>query len=130
VPDSAEEPPDAVTVMVRSRADDAAAMRDLARNAYAKYVERIGRAPAPMTADYEAIAASGAALLVWHGDALAGMLVTELDRGALLIENVAVAPQAQGSGLGSALMVEAERAVVDGYRRVFLCKRIAPPVTI
>ncbi len=92
-----------------SCAEDAAAMRELARSAYAMYVDRIGREPAPMAADYEALAASGSTVLAWKDGELIGMLVTDLQGGALLIENVAVAPGAQGSGLGSALLVEAER---------------------
>src|SRR5262249_23499116 len=38
---------------------EAAAVRTLLRAAYAPYVEVIGREPAPMTADYEALAAAG-----------------------------------------------------------------------
>ena len=92
-----------------ARAGDSDAMRRLARTTYAVYVARIGREPAPMTSDYEAVAASGDALLVWRGEDLVGMLVTRLEENALLIENIAVSPDAQGSGLGSALLFEAER---------------------
>ena len=83
-------------------------MRALARAAYEKYVPRIGREPGPMGADYESIAESSRALLVWRGHDLVGFLVTELEPDALLIENVAVSPDAQGSGLGSLLLVNAE----------------------
>jgi ribosomal protein S18 acetylase RimI-like enzyme len=88
---------------------DGDAMRALARDAYGLYVARIGREPGPMTADYDAIAASGNAQLVWDEDVLLGMLVTQVGEDALLVENVAVSPAAQGTGLGSALLVEAER---------------------
>ena len=87
---------------------DADAMRTLAQAAYEKYVPRIGREPGPMFADYETIAASGDALLVWQGSELVGFLVTELEDDALLIENVAVSPDQQGSGLGSLLVANAE----------------------
>ena len=46
---------------------DAKAMRHLARDAYQMYVDRMRWEPAPMTSDYEAIAASGDALLAWRG---------------------------------------------------------------
>lgn len=84
-------------------------MLRLAREAYAVYVDRIGREPAPMTVDYGAIAASGEALLAWDGSELVGMLVTRLEERSLLIGNVAVSPGVQGSGLGSMLLLEAER---------------------
>ena len=37
----------------RARQDDAAAIRELTRSAYAKWVPLIGREPTPMTADYD-----------------------------------------------------------------------------
>jgi ribosomal protein S18 acetylase RimI-like enzyme len=88
---------------------DGDAMRALAHAAYGLYVGRIGREPGPMTADYDAIAASGKAQLVWDEGVLVGMIVTQVGEDALLVENVAVSPAAQGTGLGSALLVEAER---------------------
>jgi len=41
-------------MMRRAVLDDAAPIRELTRPAYAKWVEVIGREPAPMTADYDA----------------------------------------------------------------------------
>jgi ribosomal protein S18 acetylase RimI-like enzyme len=95
--------------LVPARDNDGDAMRALAHDAYGRYVARIGREPGPMTADYSAIVASGNAQLVWDDGVLLGMLVTQVETDALLIENVAVSPAAQGSGLGSALLIEAER---------------------
>jgi GNAT superfamily N-acetyltransferase len=91
-----------------ARPADAEGMRTLARAAYEKYVERIGREPGPMFADYETIAKFGQALLVWDGDELIAFLVTELEPDALLVDNVAVSPQRQGTGLGSLLLDRAE----------------------
>ena len=92
-----------------ARPGDGDAMRQLARKAYGMYVDRIGREPAPMTADYEIIAATGKALLVWRDKDLVGMLVTSIEEHTVLIENIAVSPDMQGSGLGSTLLAEAER---------------------
>lgn len=99
-----------------ARPGDGAAMRQLARSAYGIYVDRIGREPAPMTSDYEAVAESGDALLAWRDNTLAGMIVTRLRENVLLIENVAVSPDAQGAGLGSMLLTEAERIARDNGR--------------
>lgn len=95
--------------LTRSRAGDGPAMRRLARAAYAVYVDRMGREPAPMTADYETIAAAGNALLAWRDGDLIGMLVAEMEEQTLLISNVAISPAVQGSGFGSMLLAEAER---------------------
>ena len=45
----------------RAGPGDAAALRAIAAAAYEKYVPRIGRPPAPMTADYERPVAAGQA---------------------------------------------------------------------
>ncbi|MHC8609855.1 GNAT family N-acetyltransferase (plasmid) [Paenarthrobacter ureafaciens] len=62
-----------------------------------------------MTFDYAAIAASGDALLAWSDDQLVGMLITRVEDAALHIHNLAVSPDVQGLGLGSALLIEAEQ---------------------
>jgi ribosomal protein S18 acetylase RimI-like enzyme len=108
--------PDDEVRLAPARPEDAAAMRALARSSYARYVERIGREPAPMTADYESIASSGRALLARRGAALIGMLVTSLEDSALLVENLAVLPEAQGGGVGSLLLREAEDFAQKGGR--------------
>ena len=87
---------------------DAVPMRRLAAAAYEKYVDRIGREPAPVSADYERIAESGDAWVAEQGGRLVGLLVVAAARDHLLIENVAVAPQAQGLGIGRELLRLAE----------------------
>ena len=112
---------------------DADAMRALARAAYEKYVPRIGREPGPMVADYEAIAASGHALLVWQGSELVGLLVTELEDDALLLDNVAVSPALQGAGLGSRLLVIAEdqaRAASKPTVRLFTNEKMTENIAL
>lgn len=83
-------------------------MRALAVAAYAHYVPRIGNKPAPMTADYDALASSAKVTLAWLDDALVGILVLEARGEEAWIENVAVDPAMQGSGLGSELLRRAE----------------------
>lgn len=95
-------------VFARARPVDSGAMRQLARRAYEIYVDRVGQEPAPMASDFETIAASGRALLVWRERNLVGMIVTRLEENTLLAENIAVSPEVQGSGLGTALLVKAD----------------------
>ncbi len=45
-------------------AADCDAVRACVRAAYAKYVERIGREPAPMLADYQRLIAQGAVSVI------------------------------------------------------------------
>jgi predicted N-acetyltransferase YhbS len=100
---------------------DAAAMRALTRAAYGHYVARMGREPAPMTEDLERAAATGSAQLAWAGDELVGMIELVVEPDAVLVRNVAVSPDAQGSGLGSRLLVLAEERAIDaGVPRVRL----------
>ena len=148
-------------------AADLPAIRELTRHAYARYVDRMDVVPAPVRNDYEAEAAAGQ---IWvlnlaepaaetSASGLAGVIVLIEAGDSLLIENVAVSPAAQGTGLGRRLMEFAEyqararglsrmtlytnevmtenlaiyarlgyhetsRAQQDGYRRVFMEKRL------
>lgn len=96
-----------------ARAGDAASMRQLARAAYQHYVPRIGREPVPMTADYDAAVASGHAWVAENDGQLVGMLVLQPAADHLMIDNVAVAPDRQGHGLGGVLLALAEQQAGD-----------------
>jgi GNAT superfamily N-acetyltransferase len=107
--------------IVQAARDDARAVAECVRAAYAHYVERIGREPAPMTADYEGLIDAGEVWVARAGEGVAGVLVLRLQPPALLVENVAVAPDRQGEGLGRALMAFAEdRARAEGLAEVVL----------
>jgi GNAT superfamily N-acetyltransferase len=87
---------------------DAAACRSLVRAAYQHYVPRMGREPQPMSDDFEALIAGGG---VWVADDdadVVAVLVLETAPDHLLVENLAVAPDRQGTDLGSGLLVFAE----------------------
>ena len=105
----------------RAEASDAAAVRALTRDAYAKWVPVIGREPKPMTKNYDTAVRLNRIDLAHVGAELAGLIET-IDRADhLLIENVAVAPVRHGKGLGRALMAHAESvARAAGYREVRL----------
>ena len=93
----------------RARNDDTAAIREVVDSAYAQYVERMGKPPAPMLADYESLVTAGD---VWIGDdeeLVIGVLVMRPSGEALELENVAVSPSHQGHGYGRALIDFAER---------------------
>jgi glucokinase len=92
----------------RARPEEAGAMREVARAAYTPYVSRIGREPAPMTADYDAAVDAGHAWVADLGGWVVGILVAIPQPDHLLVENVAVLPDRQGTGLGGRLLQLAE----------------------
>lgn len=104
-----------------ARPDEAAALRDLVRTAYAPWVPVIGREPGPMGDDYAARIAAGQAWVVEGEGALLGALIIEDTPDGLLVDNVAVARAAQGTGLGRALMAFAEaEAARRGHLQAWL----------
>jgi len=97
----------AVTVRPATHAD-VPALYVVVHEAYLLYVPRIGRMPAPMTADYAAAVQSGEAWVAEVNGAIVGLLVLVVHPGYLLIENIAVQPSAQRRGIGSRLLSLAE----------------------
>ena len=91
----------------------AQAVAACARAAYAKYVSRIGREPAPMVADFPAAIAAGEVYVLLSGRAVVGFVVFRVGPGHLFIENVAVDPAWQQKGLGRRLMAFAEATALD-----------------
>jgi ribosomal protein S18 acetylase RimI-like enzyme len=92
----------------RAESRDLAAIVAIVEAAYAPYVPRMGRAPAPMTADYPALVAAGD---VWVGDLdgrVVGVLVIRPAGDALELENIAVHPAQQRRGHGRTLIAFAE----------------------
>jgi predicted N-acetyltransferase YhbS len=87
---------------------DAPALRQIAVAAYQRYMPRIGRAPAPMAADYAAAVRRGQAWVAAEDGAVAGFIILIAKPGYLLLENVAVQPVAQGRGIGARLLGLAE----------------------
>lgn len=87
-----------------ARADECDAIRALVAAAYGPYVARIGREPAPMSADYRALITRGVVYVLPGAAGPRGLLVAYPDGDTFLIENVAVSPREQGLGLGRRLL--------------------------
>jgi ribosomal protein S18 acetylase RimI-like enzyme len=100
---------------------DLPAVREVVQAAYARYLDRMDRPPAPMLADYAAEVAAGQ---LWvTGDPVTGLIEliepaagqpgagqpdASQPGGSLHVANVAVHPSVQGTGLGRRLLEFAE----------------------
>ena len=100
---------------------DLAGIETLVSSAYGKYIERIGRKPRPMLADYCDAHANHQLWVLEQDHELVAVLELIPHSTHLLIENVAVSPQYQGLGLGRQLMLFAEsEAKHKGYCEIRL----------
>ncbi|MCA3420370.1 MAG: GNAT family N-acetyltransferase [Roseomonas sp.] len=104
-----------------ARAEEAPALRQMVRAAYAHYVPRLDREPAPMLDDYAARIADHQAFVLEADGALQGLAVLEDSEAGLFLDNIAVAPGAQGKGLGRQMLawIEAEGRR-RGHQRLWL----------
>lgn len=103
----------------RAELADVPRIHELTAAAYATYLDRMDQLPRPVLTDYGPAVAAGQ---VWvTGEPVTGLIVLIPEASALLIENIAVDPAAQGTGLGRLLLEFAEeRAAADGFSRLTL----------
>jgi GNAT superfamily N-acetyltransferase len=91
-----------------ANAADLPAVERIVRDAYTKYIARIGKPPGPMLDDYPARVRAHQAWVLEREGAVAGLIVLLPEDDHLLLDNVAVDPAHAGHGLGRALMDFAE----------------------
>ncbi|MCY4335221.1 MAG: GNAT family N-acetyltransferase [Litoreibacter sp.] len=104
-----------------ARASDLDAIRACAEAAYAPYVDRIGRKPAPMIADFGAYISAGQVHVAVSETGVLGYIIFFMREDAMFLENVAVLPEAHGRGVGRALIAFCEaEARSAGAQRVAL----------
>lgn len=94
--------------LARATPADASAVRQLVRDAYAKWVPLMGREPMPMLADYDLAVQAHEVDLAYMEGALAAVIEIIVHPDHLFIENLAVASGYQGRGLGRYLLAHAE----------------------
>ncbi len=100
---------------------DLADVQRIAEEAYAVFIGRIGKRPAPMDADFQAHLDRDELYVAVDGRDIGGYLVTYANDGAQFIENVAVLPSRRGAGIGYALCRFAE---AEGRRRALPVVRL------
>ena len=156
MPEPADNTPDRRGLR-RAIAADLPAIRALIDAAYATYLARMSKPPAPMFRDYGPSVEAGTTWIT--GSPITAVLTLYFRDEHVYVENVAVDPSAQGRGLGRALMtfaeeeaarrgftrmalvtheamtenqaiytrlgyIEVERRAEDGYRRIYMEKRL------
>jgi N-acetylglutamate synthase-like GNAT family acetyltransferase len=96
---------------------DVPRITELVKAAYEHYVERMGGQPRPMTDDYDVVVRSHQVTVAERGGEIVGLLVLRVTDEGFLVDNVAVDPANQGSGVGRTLLelaeAEARRAGFD-----------------
>ncbi|MCA1286469.1 GNAT family N-acetyltransferase [Salipiger bermudensis] len=100
--------------------------------AYRPYVARMGLLPGPMRDDYAAHVAAGRLRVLRDGQGVAGLLVLIPEATHMLLDNIAIAPRAQGRGYGRLLLdcaeAEARRqgfGVIRLYTHVTMVENVA-----
>ncbi|MFI9294128.1 GNAT family N-acetyltransferase [Streptomyces gardneri] len=81
---------------------DVPAVKAVTDAAFHHYIDRIGLVPAPMEYDHAANVAAGRVFVV--GDPVTGLVVVIPEADHLYLDEIAVHPDAQGTGLGRVLM--------------------------
>lgn len=76
--------------------------------AYQGYVADIGQKPAPMLDDYQALIRAEAVTVALDGSELAGLIVMWARPDHWYVDNIAVWPERQGTGIGSILLSHAD----------------------
>ena len=108
-------PPTASLTIEPAQPHDAPRITSLVASAYEKYIPRIGKPPAPMTADYSALTQTGQVFVLRHptndsANTLLGSITLSGDTASqtMNINNVVVDPASQVQGYGKLLLDFAE----------------------
>lgn len=95
-------------VLRRATASDVSAIATLVDEAFTRYINRIGKPPAPMLADYAALVDTTRVWVIEGRSSVVAMIVVVPHSDHVVVETVAVAPQTQGAGHGRRLLERAE----------------------
>ena len=97
--------------MIRlARAADAATVAAIVKDAYSMYLARNGKIPGPMRDDYAALVDAARVHVLEDAGEIVGLVVLIPEQQAMLLDNVAVSPRAQGRGFGVRLIAFAEES--------------------
>lgn len=101
---------DEVLQIRKAAADDLTDVQHCARSAYAKYIDRMKKPPAPMHADFAHQIAEGHVYVAMYERLFSGYVVFYAEGDHLQLENIAVLPEKSGKGIGRSLTEYVEHA--------------------
>lgn len=109
----AQSTPPRNAIITKGTSNDVLAIQSMVTAAYSHYTARIGKPPAPMTADYDHLLTTHDVFVLREGgeegQAIGSIvLFSEEDSDAIQINNLVVDVTAQGRGYGRMLMMFAE----------------------
>ncbi len=105
----------------KAQATDADAVRNTVLAAYQRYVTVIGAKPGPMLDNYAARIAADQVWVAEEAGSISGVLVLVDGPDCFTLDNIAVRPDRQGTGLGRALLDLAEaEATLRGWDTITL----------
>lgn len=95
--------------------DDVPAIIMMVDAAYSKYIDRMGKRPAPMDEDYYSVVQTSPTFVFKEDGITIGAIMISCDNEAnsVMINNLVVDPAAQGRGLGRVLMNYAESFAIS-----------------
>jgi ribosomal protein S18 acetylase RimI-like enzyme len=100
---------------------DVAQITELVAAAYGRYVDELGFVPRPLTEDYSDVVSRAQVSVAEREGEMVGLLVLDTDDEGFFVDNVAVAPSAQGAGVGRLLLDHAEaQARLAGFDSIYL----------
>jgi GNAT superfamily N-acetyltransferase len=101
--------------------DDAGRVAACVAAAYAHYIDRNGLVPGPMREDYREVLHESQVTVVERGGDIVAVLVLKVAEEGFLLDNVAVDPAHQGTGLGRWLLERSEsEARRQGFDSIYL----------
>jgi N-acetylglutamate synthase-like GNAT family acetyltransferase len=117
---SALEPSAAIVIRAATAADVPAVTRCICA-AYLRYIERVGKQPAPMLQDYANVIRTSQVHVAEREQHILGVLELLVTDEGFLLDSIAVDPSAQRTGVGRKLFQFAEQeAKRHGYDSIYL----------
>ena len=98
---------------------DAASCQKIAEAAYGKYVVRMGKKPAPMVADFANHIISDTVFILHEGEIIVGYAILIETSDGTLLDNIAIAENQQGKGLGRRLIDHVETFLLSRGTRSY-----------
>lgn len=100
-------------VIERAKASDVPCIKSIVEAAYSKYIERMGKLPAPMAADYNKLFEAYDVYVLKVNDEVIGSIILSIETDSIAVNNLVLDPLAQGRGYGRVLMNHAEDVALE-----------------